>query len=109
MAKFMLTYRGPATPPDQISPEDGAQIMQAWNAWTDKLGSAIVDLGLPFGASASVAGDGSAGDPPQLSGYTIVEASDLAAAKSYADGHPFLSTGEAQFLVDVYELVPIPM
>jgi len=109
MARFLLTYRGPATPPEQMTAEQSAETMQLWNAWTDKVGSAVVDLGLPFGARASVAGDGSEGAPPDLNGYTIVEATDLAAAKSFADGHPFLSTGEARFAVDVYELVPIPM
>lgn len=108
MARFMLTYRGPATPPDQITPEQGQAILQQWNLWTEKVGPAIVQLGDPFGASASVAADGSAGQPPQLNGFTIVEAGSLDEAKAFCDGHPFLSSGEPEFLVDIYELIAVP-
>jgi hypothetical protein len=32
MSKFILLYRGPATPMDQITPEVSEQIGQAWQA-----------------------------------------------------------------------------
>ncbi len=39
----------------------------------------------------------------------MVEAADLDAARSLADGHPFLSEGKGNYAVDVYELMPVPM
>ena len=109
MARFIMVYRGPATPMEEMTPEMGAEQMRAWGLWMDKAGPALADGGAPFGARASVLGDGSSGAPADLNGYTIVEADDLAAAQALCDGHPFLSTGEAKFAVDLFELVPVEM
>jgi hypothetical protein len=109
MAKFILLYRGPATPPAEITPELGEKIMQQWGVWMGKVGGAIADLGAPFGGSTAIRGDGSTTNASDLTGYTVVEAADLEAAKGLCDGHPFLSDGTARFAVEVYELLPIPM
>jgi|SRR5689334_14912704 predicted ester cyclase len=53
----------------------------------EKVGGALVDVGSPFGTSASVRDDGTEGTPGDLTGYTIVEADDLDAAKALTDGH----------------------
>jgi hypothetical protein len=109
MAKFILLYKGPATPTEEITPEVGEQIMAAWGAWMGKVGDALVDIGAPFGGRTAVAGDGSATSASDLNGYTVVEASDIDAAKALCDGHPFLSDGTAKFAVEIYELAPIEM
>jgi hypothetical protein len=104
MAKFIYLYRGPATP---LSPEQGAERMAAWVAWTDKAGAALVDAGSPFGSRASVRGDATEGTAGELNGYTIVEAGDLAAAKALTDGLPFLSDGDGKHAVEIFELLPM--
>ncbi|MGZ4505492.1 MAG: hypothetical protein ACXVW3_16490 [Nocardioidaceae bacterium] len=109
MTKYILIYRGPATPMEEMSEEQGKEQMALWTVWMDKVGQSIVDLGMPFGARSGVAGDGTDTSPPDLQGYTVVEADSLVAAKAMCDGHPFLSTGEANFVIDVFELVPIEM
>ncbi len=109
MAKFMLLYRGPATPADEMSPEQSEQVLQAWNAWIGKVGEALTDTGAPFGAGTAVRGDGTRTNGSDLAGYSIVEAADLEAAQSLCDGHPFLSDGTRAFSVEVYELAAIPM
>lgn len=43
-----------------------------------------------------------------MSGYSIVKAADLENAKSLADGHPFLSEGQGNYAIDVFELMPVP-
>ena len=107
MAKYIYLYRGPATPMDQFTPEQGAEQMALWNAWAQRTGKALLDFGSPFGTAASVNDDGTAGTPPQQTGYTIVEAADLDAAKSLLVGHPFLTEGKGRFAVDVFELIPM--
>jgi hypothetical protein len=107
MGKFILLYRGNATPPDQMSEEQSAEVMAQWGAWMEKHGSGIVDIGNPFGARAAIGGDGAEQQPANLNGYTIVEASDLDAAKGFCDGHPFLHGTGAEFAVDVFELLPM--
>jgi hypothetical protein len=107
MAKYIYIYRGPATPMDQFTPEQGAEQMALWQAWAGRTGKALLDFGSPFGPGTSVKDDGTAGTPPGQTGYTIVEAASLDEAKSHLVGHPFLSEGKGRFAVDVYELLPM--
>jgi YCII-related domain len=100
MARFMYLYRGPA--PD---PEKSAERMAAFGAWMEKVGPALIDVGSPFGASASVRDDGTEGTAGDLIGYTIVEADDLTAAKAFTDGLPFLTDADGERAVEVFELL----
>ena len=109
MAKFILLYRGPATAMVDMSVEQSDQMMQAWNAWMGKVGTALVDAGAPFAGRSGVQGDGSVTNASDLNGYSIVEATDLHAAAGLCDGHPFLSDGTAKFVVEIYQLAPIEM
>jgi hypothetical protein len=105
MAKFILLYKGPATPQAEITPEVGAKLMQAWESWMGKVGQSLVDAGAPFaGNSTAVVADGSTRSASDLTGYTIVEASDINAAKSLVGGNPFLDDGSSKFAVEIYEL-----
>jgi YCII-related domain len=107
MAKFIYLYRGPATPISDRTPEEGAERQAAFGAWMERVGAALVDVGSPFGTSASVRDDGTEGRTGDLIGYTIVEADDLAAAKALTDGLPFLSNGDGKCAVEIFELLPM--
>ena len=107
MAKFIYLYRGPATSMSDLTPEQGAERMAAFGAWMEQAGTALVDVGCPFGASASVRDDGTEGAAGDLTGYTIVEADDLAAAKALTDGLPFLSGSDGKCAAEIFELLPI--
>ena len=107
MAKFIYLYRGPATAMSDVTPEQGAERTAAFGAWMEKVGAALVDVGSPFGTSASVRDDGTEGTAGDLIGYTIVEADDLAAAKAFTDGLPFLSNSDGKFAVEIFELLPM--
>ncbi len=107
MARFIYLYRGPATPMSDFTPEQGAERMAAFSAWMEKVGAALVNVGSPFGSSASVRDDGTEGSAGDLIGYTIVEAGDLAAAKAFTDGLPFLSNSDGEFAVEIFELMPM--
>lgn len=105
MAKFMYLYRGPATPALDATPEQAAKRMAAFTAWMEKVGTALIDVGSPFGSNASVRDDGTQGSAGDLTGYTIVEADDLAAAKAMTDGLPFLSNSDGKCAVEIFELL----
>jgi hypothetical protein len=107
MAKFIYPYRGPATPMAHLTPEQGAERMAAFGAWMEKVGAALVDIGSPFGMSASVRDDGNEGSAGDLTGYSIVEADDLADAKALTDGLPFLSNSDGKCAVEIFELQPM--
>ena len=105
MTQFILLYKGPATPPAEITPEMGAQLTQAWEAWMGKVGASLVNGGAPFvGNSTAVVADGSTRSASDLNGYTVVEAPDLETAKTLVGGNPFLDDGSSKFAVEIYEL-----
>ena len=108
MAKFMMVYKGEATDMSQMTPEQGAEVMAKWGVWMAKVGPALADIGAPFGPAASVVDDGTIGAAMAATGYSIVEADDLAAASALADGHPYLSEGNGNYAIDVFELMPVP-
>lgn len=100
MTRFVLMFHGGATP------EDPSQaVMDRWMAWFGELGDAVVDMGAPFGASATIASDGTpseGGGPDPATGYTVVEAANLHDAVVMAKGCPGLSGGGS---VKLYEAV----
>ncbi len=99
MAKYVLAYRGGSMPETPAAQE---AVMAAWGAWFEQLGGSVLDGGSPFGASKSVASDGSMNDGGDagLSGYSILTADSLAVAADLAKGCPVLTAGGS---VDVYE------
>lgn len=108
MAKYMLVYKGEATDMSDMTPEQGAEVMAKWAAWMGRVGDALVDVGSPFGPGSSLIDDGTTGKASAATGYSIVEAGDMAAAQALADGHPYLSEGLGNFAIDIYELMPVP-
>jgi hypothetical protein len=103
MAKFVLAYRGGSVPATEAEQQSA---MEAWMGWFGSLGESVVDGGAPFGASMTVAGDGSTaeGAPSQLTGYSILEADSIDAATDMAGGCPVLTAGGS---VDVFEALPM--
>ena len=109
MARFMLIYKGEATDMSDMSEEQANAVMEKWAVWMGNVGSALNDIGTPFGPGSSVVDDGSSGTANSLTGYSIVEADDSAGAAALADGHPYLSEGSGNFAIDIYELMPVPV
>jgi hypothetical protein len=107
MSKYILLYKGPATPMEEFTPEQGEEQMKAWTEWISRCGPAIVEAGSPFGARTAVGDDGGSPQTSELNGYTIVEADTLDGARALVDKHPFLSEGKGRFTIEVFELVPM--
>jgi len=107
VSKYLLLYRGPATPMEDFTPEQSAEQMRAWGDWMGKVGSALVDGGAPFGQRTTVSDDGTSPAPSDQNGYTIVEAGSLDGARALTDGHPFLSEGKGRFTIEIFELTPM--
>lgn len=109
MARYMLVYKGAATDMADMTQEQMEGVMEKWAVWMGNVGEALADIGTPFGPGSSVVDDGSKGTAASLTGYSIIEADDMAGAVTLADGHPFLSEGLGNFAVDIYELMPVPV
>jgi hypothetical protein len=63
--------------------------------------SSVSDRGAPLGAREAVSG----APPSGASGYSIIEAANLADAVDLTKGHPHLAIGGA---IEVIETLPIP-
>ncbi|GMR02869.1 MAG: hypothetical protein BMS9Abin20_1220 [Acidimicrobiia bacterium] len=109
MARFMMVYKGEATDMADMTNEEAVEIMGKWAEWMGGIGEALTDIGAPFGPGASLVDDGSSGTAVSLTGYSILEAADMAAAQALADDHPFLSEGKGDYSIDMYELMPVPV
>ena len=100
MGKFVLTYLGgsmAATPAEQEA------VMAKWGQWFGELGSAVTEVGNPFGTSTAIRSDETRGDAKaNASGYSVVSAESLEDAAALAKGCPILAVGGS---VDIYEAI----
>jgi hypothetical protein len=105
MTDYLLLYSGGSMPETEA---DQAIVMGAWDAWSQALGDAVVDLGNPFTPAAkSIASDGTVSDGPvgsMASGYTVIKADSIDEAVEMSRGCPVLQGG-AQ--ITVYETFSI--
>jgi hypothetical protein len=93
MPKYLFVYHG-GSMSESKAEQDAA--LAAWGAWFGTLGDAVVDGGNPTGASTTVVSDGSAkagGGANPVSGYSLINATNLDAAASLAKGCPILAAG----------------
>jgi len=104
MAKFLFVYRGGKSEKDmsEMSPEDMQQVMQVWMDWIQQGTKAgwLVDGGdalMPMGSVVHpdlTVTDGPFAESKELvGGYSIVDATDLAAAVELAKGCPMPAGG----------------
>ena len=100
MTKYVFAYHGGAMPESQ---DEQAAVMAAWGAWFGSLGDALVDGGNPTGASRTIVSDGSTSDgggANPITGYSLVNATDLSAAVDIAKGCPILAAGGSVEVAD---------
>ena len=89
MPEFVFAYHGGKTPESDAERDE---VMSAWRDWMGGMGEDLVQPGAPVGPSKTVSGSGLTDDggPNPLSGYSIIEASDVDAACEIAKGCPIL-------------------
>lgn len=107
MPKYVLTYHGEMNMEDMpTEPAAVEAVMAEWGAWYGTMGEGLVDGGAPFGASTAITSDGATDAPAQLTGYTIVDVADMAAATAIAQGCPVLANGHT---VQISEAIDMGM
>ena len=89
MPKFLVTYVGGGMPHD---PEIMAQARAAFGEWLSRAGSAVTDPGAPVRTVARLAGGEPAAEQ-EISGFSIIEVADAAAAQELLSTHPFIGRG----------------
>ena len=81
-------------------PEQAQAGMEAWMAWAQRAGDAVVDLGAPL---AVVEPGGDAGDP--VGGFSVLQAADAEALVNVLDGHPHAAMGGT---IEILEFLSMP-
>jgi hypothetical protein len=103
MANYLLTFYGGGMPE---TPEEQAQVMEAWTTWFGEVGDALVDGGNPISQSRAISPDGSVKDatsPP--TGYSIIKADSLDAAVEVAKGCPVLAGGATLVVSETFPVM----
>ena len=108
MPNYVVLYNTPVSAAEQMEsndPDMAAAVMQAWNDWSARAGSGVVDLGTPLGDSRRVTVDGVAEVGTGVAGYSILQAADIDGAVALLDGHPHLQMPGSS--IDVHETLSI--
>jgi hypothetical protein len=103
VTKYLVLYRSNLTAAEQLAqstPEQAQAGMEAWTAWAERAGDAVVDLGTPLQVVDS---GGDAGDP--VGGYSILQAESHDELAKVLDGHPHSATGGT---IETLEVLAIP-
>ena len=75
--------------------------------WIEKIGSGLVDLGTLLDTGQSITPSGSADSTKEVTGYSILQAEDMDAAKEMLKDHPRFGYGDG-CSIEVYECMPVP-
>lgn len=92
MKKFIALYyntSGAHQPQPEMTEDQKAQMLAPWNAWYEKYGDRVVDMGSPF-MPASSSSNGESWTPSKnlVTGYSIVAAESKEEAERMFQGHP---------------------
>ena len=109
MPKFIALYRSPFPAADMlksVTPEEMQEGMKQWQAWVEKCGDAIVQVGSPTGQGVSGARSGNSPTDAKdrVTGYSILHADSPDDALNLLEGHPHLGWHE-DCRIDVQELL----
>lgn len=101
MPNYIFAYHGGKMPE---TPEEGAKVMAAWNAWYGGMGDNLQNGGGPLGQSHTVSKSGVVedGGANPISGFTVISAASYAEADKLAAGCPIIDDGGD---VEVCEIV----
>ena len=108
MKNYLILYRSPLARQAAMAtatPEEQMEGMKPWLAWRDRVGNKMVDFGAPTAGSAkSTKNNPWESAKSEISGYSIVQATDVDSVKSLFLDHPHTSTFE-DTTIEIHECV----
>jgi hypothetical protein len=107
--KFLVLYNSQMSASEVMAsstPEEAKAGMDAWMAWAQKAGDAVVDLGSPLEARTHLESGSTTDSSNQASGYSVLQAESVDAVTSLLAEHPHLTVPGNT--VDVLEMLPMP-
>jgi hypothetical protein len=109
MGRFVVLYSASESPREMMANMSSEQMkagMEAWTAWGEKAGDAIVDFGTPLQPVGRVDANGGASATSRASGYSILQADSKEQVEALLKDHPHLNMPGSS--IDVLEVLPVP-
>lgn len=110
MKRYLVVYHSPASAMKKMktaTPEEMQAGMAAWMTWAKKCGKKLVDMGAPLTGGVNLKAKGpAAASKRKVTGYSLLEAESMAAAKKLLKGHPHLSWAKG-CEIEVHEAIPM--
>jgi len=110
MKQFVVLYYAPASAMEKMKnsgPEDMKKGMEEWMKWAKKCGEHLLDMGNPLGNGQQIDQSGTSASSKGISGYSILQANDMAEAEGLLKGHPHLGWTEG-CQIEIHEKLPLP-
>jgi hypothetical protein len=110
MNKYIVIYHADAAAlagMQDATPEQMAEGMKPWMTWAENCGDGLLDMGTPLGGGLKLSSSGSSGSDREVTGYSILQAENMAAAEAMLQGHPHLGWAEG-CEIEVHEAMPLP-
>ena len=112
LKKYLVTYHAPASAMRKMksaTKEDMAAGMKAWMTWAKECGAGLVEMGAPLGGGMNLKSKGAAlPSKRKVTGYSLLQAKNMAGAKKLMKGHPHLSWTKG-CEIEVHEAIPMGM
>jgi hypothetical protein len=105
MAKFTVIYYSPPEAMagmENMTEEEKMEGMKPWQEWMEKAGTSLIDSGAPFMGGVELTSGGSQAANKDVTGFSILEAENIDAAKALCDNHPHLNWTDGCSL-EIYE------
>lgn len=109
MAKFLVVYKSKTSAREQMAnatPEQAKAGMQAWMAWAQQAGPALLDMGAPVGKAATLAGGKTAASNSDVGGFSVMQAESREALMTLLKEHPHFHLPDGA--IEVHEYLPLP-
>ena len=109
MKKFLVIYGSTVSAREQMmkaSPAQAKAGMDAWMAWSQKAGKAIVDPGAPVGNAAKLSNGKTTETKSEVGGFSIFQSESRDALAALLADHPHFKMPDAT--IEVHELLSLP-
>lgn len=109
MKRFLVLFNSSVPASEQMAsatPEQAKAGMEAWMAWAQKAGDAVVDLGAPIQAIGRLFADGVSGNDSHATDYSLLQGNSRDDIDALLADHPHLNMPGSS--IDVFEALPVP-
>ena len=109
---FLIIYHAPIDATAQtanMSPEQQAEGMALWQAWAERIGSKLLDMGAPLinGKRLAVQAEPTP-STRDVAGYSLLSAIDWDEVISLLEGNPHISGWHPEATIEIHETMALP-